>query len=257
MRATVIYIFAVGFVLFSSCSPVEKTEYHVFQVSTVNALLAEVYEGNWSVGELRGYGNYGIGTVNHLDGELVILDGEFYQITSDGHVHLLPDTARVPFAVITNEHYDTTFRMVNISNYESLMRRIDSTLTNTEVIYVIKITGDFGSLITRSIPKQQKPYRPLTSVVEDQSIFHLTHVTGTMVGFRFPNFMNGVNIAGYHLHFLDLSRTNGGHLLECAADTVTVSIGTIDKFLLSLDPNLNFTPVDNENVEESIQKVEK
>ena len=41
------------------------------QVSTINALLAGVYDGILTVGELKGYGDFGIGTFEGLDGEMV------------------------------------------------------------------------------------------------------------------------------------------------------------------------------------------
>lgn len=39
-------------------------------------------------------------------------------------------------------------------------------------------------------------------------------VTGTMIGFRTPVYMQGVNVAGYHLHFLTEDQKRGGHVTE-------------------------------------------
>ena len=58
------------------------------------------------------------------------------------------------------------------------------------------------------------PYRPLTEVVADQHVFELAEVAGTMLGFRFPAYVEGIEVAGYHLHFIDEDRRRGGHVLD-------------------------------------------
>ncbi len=59
------------------------------------------------------------------------------------------------------------------------------------------------------------PYRSLTEVVTEQHIFELHDVTGTMLGFRFPDYAEGIEVGGYHLHFISEDRTRGGHVLGC------------------------------------------
>lgn len=34
-----------------------------------------------------------------------------------------------------------------------------------------------------------------------------------MLGFRFPTYMEGLEVAGYHLHFISDDRSRGGHVL--------------------------------------------
>ncbi|MBA2714887.1 MAG: acetolactate decarboxylase, partial [Rubrobacteraceae bacterium] len=38
---------------------------------------------------------------------------------------------------------------------------------------------------------------------------------GSLVGFRFPDYAQGLNVAGYHFHFITADRSAGGHVLEC------------------------------------------
>src|SRR5262249_33600418 len=73
----------------------------LFQVSTTGALVQGVYKGAVTVGELRKHGDFGLGTFEGLDGEMVVVDGRFYQVRSDGRITEPPDTAPVPFAVVT------------------------------------------------------------------------------------------------------------------------------------------------------------
>ena len=77
----VLVILAVSTV--SGCAHVQKNDV-VFQSSTINALLKGVYDGEVSFGELKRNGDFGIGTFNALDGEMIGLDGTFYQIKVDG-----------------------------------------------------------------------------------------------------------------------------------------------------------------------------
>jgi alpha-acetolactate decarboxylase len=76
----------------------------LFQVSTTGALVQGVYKGAVTIGELKNHGDFGLGTFEGLDGEMVALDGKFYQVHSDGRITEPPDAAPVPFACVTNFH---------------------------------------------------------------------------------------------------------------------------------------------------------
>jgi len=64
----------------------------ITQVSLINALMVGRYDGVITLGELMQAGNLGLGTCDHLDGEMVILDNEAYKIMSTGEVQKLPPT---------------------------------------------------------------------------------------------------------------------------------------------------------------------
>src|SRR5690606_36367139 len=72
----------------------------VFQNSTIDALLDGNYDGEVSFEQLRRHGDFGLGTLNELDGEMLALDGEFYQIRSDGLVIPLAGETFTPFGVV-------------------------------------------------------------------------------------------------------------------------------------------------------------
>ena len=88
----------------------------------------------------------------------------------------------------------------------------------------MRIDGDFSLIRARSVPKQHPPYRPLAEVVADQHVFELDEVAGTVVGFRFPTYSEGIEVTGYHLHFLSEDRSRGGHVLECRLERGTAAI---------------------------------
>lgn len=73
----------------------------VYQTSLMSALVDGIYEGKETYGDLQSQGDFGLGTFNDLDGEMVGLDGIFYQLRSDGSVRVVDDNQRTPFAIVT------------------------------------------------------------------------------------------------------------------------------------------------------------
>ena len=73
----------------------------LFQVSTSTALVQGVYNGVVTIGELKQHGDFGLGTFDGLDGEMLAVDGRFYQVHGSGVVNEPADDLRVPFAVVT------------------------------------------------------------------------------------------------------------------------------------------------------------
>src|SRR6266496_3491998 len=56
----------------------------LFQVSTLDALLQGVYNGTLTVGQLKRHGDFGLGTFEGLDGELIAVNGHVYHMRSTG-----------------------------------------------------------------------------------------------------------------------------------------------------------------------------
>ena len=59
----------------------------LYQVSTIDALMQGAYEGVQPVSEIRKHGDFGIGTFDALDGEMIVLDGTVYQAKADGKIY--------------------------------------------------------------------------------------------------------------------------------------------------------------------------
>jgi len=204
------------------------------QVSTINALMAGVYDGIITSGELKGYGDFGIGTFDGLDGEMVELDGNLYQVKSDGTAHKVADAMTLPFAEVTFFDNDWQEAMIPGTTLAQLQMALDRMLPSPNIFCAIKITGTFGYVKTRSVPKQVKPYPVLTEVTKNQSIFEFNNVTGTIVGFRCPTYVSGVNVPGYHLHFLTSDLKAGGHILDLITDTTTTVLDFTPNFMMML-----------------------
>ena len=78
----------------------ERDPHVLFQASTIGALLEGSFEGDVSFAELAEHGDLGLGTLNHLDGEMIAIDGRFYRADVEGNVTEVPLDERTPFAVV-------------------------------------------------------------------------------------------------------------------------------------------------------------
>ena len=63
---------------------------------------------------------------------------------------------------------------------------------------------------------------------------------GTLVGFRMPQYLKDVNVAGYHLHFITSDRSSGGHLLDGAFLNPVVDVNTLQDWQIMLPNNTAF-----------------
>lgn len=210
----------------------------VFQVATIGSLTQGVYDGSYDYGHLKHHGNFGVGTFLDLDGEMVAIEGDFYQIKSNGKLKKVTSNQIVPFAEVT--FFKPVFfkNLSDIFNYHNLGNQLSSMITNKNIPYAIRIDGLFSSLKLRSLRKQKKPYPPLTQASSEQAIFNLNNVKGSIVGFWFPSYWAGIAVPGYHLHFITQDRTTGGHVLEIDLSKGKVSIEPLNQVEVYL-PHIN------------------
>lgn len=232
----------------------------VFQTSTIDALLAGVYDGETTFGEIRKNGDFGIGTFDALDGEMILLDSIVFQVGFDGSVTEIDDSITTPFANSTFFEADKTIVLENlITSFADLEKFIDEQIPTTNLFYAIKIESEFPYIQTRSVPRQSKPYPPLAEVVGKQNKFEFENITGTVVGFRSPDFVAGINVPGYHLHFLSAAHDSGGHILEInlAAGT-QILLDPTPRFTLELPEKGDFLDTNlGEDKSAELEKVEK
>ena len=82
------------------------------QISTSTALVEGVYAGSVPSSTLLENGDFGLGTFEPLDGEMVILDGEIYQAA--GNVRQRLDEFLVPFASATHFREDAVVQIEKV-----------------------------------------------------------------------------------------------------------------------------------------------
>jgi acetolactate decarboxylase len=149
-----------------------------------------------------------------------------------------------PFAMTTFFKPDIKFSVTRNPDYWSSQEFIDSRLPTKNIPYAIKIEGNFSYIKARSVPAQNKPYPLLAEVVNRQSIFEFRDIEGTLVGFRMPDYAQGINMPGYHLHFLSRDKTKGGHVLECAVENAEASIDSTSRLTIALPESPDFYRLD-------------
>lgn len=230
----------------------------LFQTSTITALLEGVYEGQMTFGALKRHGDFGLGTFNALDGELVALEGEFYQVKADGVAYPVDDSMKTPFAAVTFFDPDKSVVTNSAMDYNRLKDHLDSLLPTNNIFYAIMIKGRFSYVKTRSVRRQVRPYPPLSEAVKKQPTFEFHNVEGTLIGFRCPAFVEGINVPGYHLHFITSDRKAGGHLLECRLSGVAIGIDYTSELFMVLPSSGDFYKADlTGERKKELEKVEK
>jgi len=185
----------------------------ITQFSSYNGLLASLYDGDISYAELEPYGDFGLGTFDKMDGEMVMLDGIVYQIDFAGHVNVMDRSCTTPYATLAHFHADQEIPLPPGLSYDEATRLIEGKLENPNAPHAVRIDGLFSRIKCRSVPAQSKPYPPLAEIAKGQAIFEAEGMPGTVVGFRYPAYAGAFNVPGFHCHFLSDDRAFGGHVL--------------------------------------------
>jgi acetolactate decarboxylase len=218
--------------LLAGCSA--QTEPSLYQVSTLRSLQEGAFDGQVTCGELRRHGDLGIGTFEALDGEMIVLDGRIYQVPAQGPVRPAADSLRTPFACVTFFRPQQTLQGQSAMNLADLHKLLDSQTPSKNLFYAVRIDGTFSYVKTRSVPRQKEPYPRLIEATRHQSVFEFHDVRGTVVGLYCPAYVGGVNLPGWHLHFITADRTGGGHVLELAGSDLCAKIQTIRQLQMTL-----------------------
>ena len=232
----------------------------MYQVSLMQAFMHGEYDGVITVGDLKKHGDIGLGTFEGVNGEMIILDGVVYQAAADGSINVMNDNEKIPFATITKFDEDGKIDNINASNFNDLTSQLNKEIEKygTNNMYVIKIKGDFSNITVRSVEKQEKPYKEFTDVAAvDQKVFNHTDQTGTLVAVYFPEYMNELNMHGWHLHFMSDDKTKGGHVLGFNGLKGSGQIDEIHEFNMILPTDDSFKTMNfSENMTSKISSVE-
>jgi acetolactate decarboxylase len=207
--------------------------------SPVNALVQGILREDKTLLQVLEHGNFGLGTFNDLDGEMVLVDGVFYQLRSDGSA-LIPNLDMgTPYACVTHFNPVKSFAAPKNGTYSDLQKVIAESMLSNNLIYAIRVEGTFKKIRARSVPKQDA-YRPLVDVADDQKEFNYEHISGQLVGFWTPDFMHSISVPGFHLHFLSADKAHGGHLLGLTIEDAKVWMQPLDQMSLDLPHTIEY-----------------
>jgi acetolactate decarboxylase len=209
----------------------------IVQVHTIASIMEGRYDGEITVGELRGKGSWGIGTLQGLDGEVVVVDGEIWNIGPDGVAHVPPDDTLVPFAVLVEMDDPITFALEGPLRRDAFEAEVHTRLPDPDGCWAVRAVGRFRTTRFRSVARQHPPYRPLAEVLRtDQTFLEGADLEATVVGFCFPDWAADVELPGFHLHMLTADHATGGHVHDFDAAHLDVTVSRCRSMHLELAP---------------------
>ena len=92
----------------------------IAQVALLQSLAQGYFGGTVTAGQLRTFGDTGIGTFEGLNGEMIVLDGTVYQALGDGRVIVCPDETIIPFSNVTFFDKDIAVKLENVKDKAAL-----------------------------------------------------------------------------------------------------------------------------------------
>ena len=211
-------------------------ESELYQTSLMSALIDGVYEGDMTIEELLTHGDFGLGTFDELDGELVAFDSEVHQLREDGSARKARPDQKTPFAVVTHFRPTMFGELTSPRTRKDIEAVIDELIGSHNVFCAFRINGRFERVETRTVQRQFPPYRPMLQAIEHQPVFKFPQTSGTLVGFRCPEYVQGINVAGFHVHYITDDRKGGGHVLDYTLLAGKVEVARISCLRIDL-PN--------------------
>lgn len=229
----------------------------LYLCAPINALVEGIYEEKIPFTEIKKHGDFGLGTFDQLDGEMIMLNGNIYQFDSNGRVTLEEESISTPFAAVTFYNPLTHDQLNRPATYAEFTQWLLSLFPSLNIFYAIRIYGTFSYIRTRSVPKQEC-YMPLVEVTKHQPTFEYENVRGTLAGFYTPSFMSSVSVPGLHLHFLSDDLQHGGHLLECRPLQIDAGVQFLRTVEIALPSSLEYLTADfQRDIVQDLHKAEK
>ena len=166
------------------------------------------------------------------------------------------DNDTLPFSTVS--HFDENVEENNISfsSIEEFKQKMEAYLPWNNFFYMIKMEGTFNVRV-RSCFKQKEPYEPLYKVACDQREFQYEDVDGYVIGVYCPNYVEGMNLPGWHIHFLSKDFSKGGHILKVDGNNIKFKINQLNGWNVYLPHTEGFSNWDlTEDLKEKTKAVE-
>lgn len=190
----------------------------MYQVSTLQALAMGYSRAVISVSELLKRGDTGLGTYEDVNGEMILIDGHPYRADENGAIIEVDGSTGIPFCAATFLDREKALPLQETEDIESLKRWLDLKIEEDfglNSMHVARIDGTFHSIAARSEAPYRSHHVRLKEVLEKtQKDFSYHEITGTLVCIYFPDYMDGINAPGWHLHFISEDRKQGGHVFD-------------------------------------------
>ncbi|KAK4234752.1 alpha-acetolactate decarboxylase [Achaetomium macrosporum] len=210
----------------------------VFQYSIISALMDGVASQGTPIARVLEHGDHGLGTFRNMVGEMIVLDGEVYQMKADGSVvHIRdPEETVTPFATVTRFR-PTLKNRVAVNGRLGLEKYLTDMFPEARNHFLaVRMDGVFNEIHVRTAGGQNSPREGMVDVCARQTTHMFEREKGTIFGFRCPEYVMGINVAGIHLHFISEDRQRGGHILDFTVtdEVVDVAAAQMSRFHLEL-----------------------
>ena len=210
----------------------------MYQVSTLQALSMGYSRAVVSVSELLQHGDTGLGTFEDVDGEMILADGICCRARADGSVVQAPADTGVPFAAVSYLKDSRCFEIGSMPDIEKLKAELTVKIEEEfglNSMHMVRIDGLFEKICARSEYAFRSQHVTLKSILEKtQKDFFFEKICGTMVCVYFPDYMDGINAPGWHLHFLSEDKTKGGHVFDLVMKRGLVKMNKISRLEIRL-----------------------
>ena len=233
----------------------------MYQVSTLQALALGYSRAVISVGELLQEGNTGLGTFEDVNGEMIVLDGHCYRADQNGEITDVSLQTGVPFAAVAKLYGKQQFALENLPDIETLRTELTRKIEEQfglNSMHVIRIDGYFEKVDARSEAPYRSHHISLKDVLgQTQKAFLFENIRGSLVGVYFPDYMDGINMPGWHLHFLSEDRTKGGHVFDMCLKEGEAKVDKISNIVINLPESAAFDTYSlKQDLQDEIKSVE-
>lgn len=233
----------------------------MYQVSTLQALALGYSRAVLSAGELLAEGDTGLGTFEDVNGEMIVMDGHCFRADQDGNVTEIPPETGVPFAAVAKLYGEQEFLLKDMPDISyiraELTRKIEERF-GLNSMHVVRIDGVFEKVDARSEAPYRSHHISLKEILgQNQKAFIFENIRGSLVGVYFPDYMDGINMPGWHLHFLSEDRTIGGHVFDVSIREGTAKVDKITNIYINLPKEAAFDTYSlKQDLQEEIKSVE-
>jgi len=235
------FFFAFGF-LCAACLGAETPDSlaSIYQISTMNALHAGVFDAEYTYQDVMQKGSLGLGVIDGLKGEMVAVDGHFYHIETSGKAGKINPTDTCPYARVVQFNPENHFIMRKEKGFSHITKRLLQQFPSHNNFYALKIQGVFPRVKIRVLREQKPPFNTLEEAKKDQNEFTLYDVKGTVVGFFTPRYLAPTFDNQFDFGFISSDGKTGGHILDFSIENVNVLIQPIFRTELVLPSHMTF-----------------
>lgn len=220
MRRQLVRAVVVSVVVSAAFMPIASAadgDEWVQQIGTYDYLVSPNYAGLAPIKSASKGTTLGLGTFDRLDGELIMVGGESYRVSTDGTPVRIDGTQTTPFFESVKFTPKASGPVPPGTTCANLISGVNALAQSDKGIIAVRVRGTFSDLTFRSVPAQAIPYPPLSQVVAKQTLFPLGQRRAVLVGFRTGPDLAGTGAPGLHLHGLTADRKAGGHVISCVA----------------------------------------